>query len=174
MVIRLSRMVVRDMAKKNFSNKGISTKAVSKKVVVDKEKSTEKITQKNEVKEVQNTTRKLASKNEPKKVVKEKEMDNFMSEDKVSIKEVAFKIWDVVFWVLFAILACVWIVDFFRVKAEKQPMFCINKETIEFEDGNVDKCVGLGYTVYDYDRESLDSGIQFGPFFMKMKEPSAE
>ena len=162
------------MAKKNFSNKGISTKAVSKKVVVDKEKSTEKITQKNEVKEVQNTTRKLASKNEPKKVVKEKEMDNFMSEDKVSIKEVAFKIWDVVFWVLFAILACVWIVDFFRVKAEKQPMFCINKETIEFEDGNVDKCVGLGYTVYDYDRESLDSGIQFGPFFMKMKEPSAE
>ena len=101
-------------------------------------------------------------------------MDNFMSEDKVSIREVAFKIWDVVFWVLFAILACVWIVDFFRVKAEKQPMFCISKETIEFEDGDVDKCVGLGYTVYEYNRESLDSGIQFGPFFMKMKESSAE
>jgi len=174
MVIRLSRMVVSGMAKKNFSSKEISKKAVSKKAVVDKDKSTEKITQKNEVKEVQNTAKKLAPKNEPKEVVKEKEMDNFMSEDKVSIKEVAFKIWDVVFWVLFAILACVWIVDFFRVKAEKQPMFCISKETIEFEDGNVDKCVGLGYTVYEYNRESLDSGIQFGPFFIKMKEPSAE
>jgi hypothetical protein len=97
-----------------------------------------------------------------------------MSEDKVSIKEVAFKVWDVVFWVLFAILVCVWIVDFFRVKAERQPIFCINKETIEFEDGDVDKCVGLGYTVYEYNRESLDNGIQFGPFFIKMKEPSAE
>lgn len=168
------------MAKKNFSSKEISTKAVLKKAVVDKETSTEKITQKNEVKEVQNTAKKLTPKNEPKEVVKEvkevneKEMDNFMSEDKVSIREVAFKIWDVVFWVLFAILACVWIVDFFRVKAEKQPMFCISKETIEFEDGDVDKCVGLGYTVYEYNRESLDSGIQFGPFFMKMKESSAE
>lgn len=164
------------MAKKNFSSKEISTKAVSKKVV-DKENSTEKITQKNEVKEVQNTTKKITPKSEPKevvKVVKEKEMDNFMSEDKVSIREVAFKIWDVVFWVLFAILACVWIVDFFRVKAEKQPIFCINKETIEFEDGDVNKCVGLGYTVYEYNRESLDNGIQFGPFFIKMKEPSAE
>lgn len=165
------------MAKKNFSNKGNSTKAVSKKAVVDKETSTEKITQKNEVKEVQIAAKKLTPKNEPKevvKVVKEVEMDNFMSEDKVSIKEVAIKIWDVVFWVLFAILACVWIVDFFRVKTEKQPMFCVSKETIEFEDGDVDKCVGLGYTVYEYNRESLDSGIQFGPFFMKMKESSAE
>ncbi len=162
------------MAKKNFSSKEISTKAVLKKAVVDKETSTEKITQKNEVKEVQNTAKKLTPKNEPKEVVKEVEMDNFMSEDKVSIKEVAIKIWDVVFWVLFAILACVWIVDFFRVKAEKQPMFCVSKETIEFEDGDVDKCVGLGYTVYEYNRESLDSGIQFGPFFIKMKEPSAE
>ena len=165
------------MAKKNFSSKEISTKEVSKKEVVSKDKSTEKITQKKEVKEVQKATKKLTPKNEPKEVVKavkEKEMDNFMSEDKASIKEVAFKIWDVVFWVLFAILACVWIVDFFRVKAEKQPMFCISKETIEFEDGNVDKCVGLGYTVYEYNRESLDSGIQFGPFFIKMQEPSAE
>ena len=165
------------MAKKNFSSKEISTKAVLKKAVVDKETSTEKITQKKEVKEVQKATKKLTPKNEPKEVVKavkEKEMDNFMSEDKASIKEVAFKIWDVVFWVLFAILACVWIIDFFRVKAEKQPMFCISKETIEFEDGNVDKCVGLGYTVYEYNRESLDSGIQFGPFFIKMQEPSAE
>lgn len=162
------------MAKKNFSSKKISTKAVSKKVV-DNEDSTEKITQKNEVKEVQNTAKKITPKKEPKEVVKVvKQTDNFMSEDKVSIKEVAFKVWDVVFWVLFAILVCVWIVDFFRVKAERQPIFCINKETIEFEDGDVDKCVGLGYTVYEYNRESLDNGIQFGPFFIKMKEPSAE
>ncbi len=124
------------MAKKNFSSKEISKKAVLKNEEVDKEKSTEILT----------------PKNEPKEVVKEVEMDNFMSEDKVSIKEVAIKIWDVVFWVLFAILACVWIVDFFRVKAEKQPMFCVSKETIEFDDGDVDKCVGLGYTVYEYNR----------------------
>jgi hypothetical protein len=136
MVIRLSRMVVNGMAKKNFSSKEISKKAVLKNEEVDKEKSTEILT----------------PKNEPKEVVKEVEMDNFMSEDKVSIKEVAIKIWDVVFWVLFAILACVWIVDFFRVKAEKQPMFCVSKETIEFDDGDVDKCVGLGYTVYEYNR----------------------
>ncbi len=173
-------MVVSGMAKKKFSDEKTSAKAVSKKAVVKEEKSTEKITQKNEVKEVQNAAKKVTPKNEPRevvkvvKVVKEKEMDNFISEDKGSIKDSAIKIWDIVFWVLFAILACVWIIDFFRVKAEKRPMFCISKDTIEFEDGNVDKCVGLGYTVYDYNRASLDSGIQFGPFFIKMKEPSAE
>lgn len=168
-------MVVNGMAKKNISKKEVSKKAVSKKVVVEKDNSAEKMSNKKENFEALKTTQQLTPKNKQKEVVVEvKEMDDFMKEEEVSIKRVALKIWDVVFWVLFVLLICAWIVDFFRVKTDKYPLFCISKETVEFEDGKVDKCTGLGYKVYTYDRASLDEGIEFGPFFAKMKEPDTE
>lgn len=166
-------MVVNGMAKKNISKKGVSKQAVSKKVVVEKEISAEKISNKKENNEALNTTQQFTPKNKQ-KVVEVKEMDDFMKEEEVSIKRVALKIWDVVFWVLFVLLICAWVVDFFRVKFEKDPLFCISKEVVEFEDGTVDKCTGLGYKVYTYNRTSLDKGIEFGSFFAKMKEPDTE
>lgn len=162
-------MVVSGMAKKNISKKEVSAKAVSKKEVVQKNTSAKITTPKKMVKEAPIAEKKV-NKVETKKVVVKPEMDNFMAEEKISTKEIALKIWDVVFWVLFAVIACIWIVDFFRVKSEKEPMFCLNKTTIEYKDGTVSKCTGLGYKVYNYNRTSLDKGLEFGPFFIKMKK----
>ena len=57
-------------------------------------------------------------------------------------------------------------VDFFRVKYEKMPIFCLSEETKKYDDGEVYRCTGPGYKVYKYDRESI-SAIEFGPFFIK-------
>ena len=77
---------------------------------------------------------------------------------------------NIIFWVAFAILAFIWIFDFFRVRTENDPVFCIRERTHQFDDGTVDECVGLGYKVYDYNREDTFDGIEFGPFFISMRE----
>lgn len=129
------------------------------------EKKTTKKAPTNEKKE----TKKTAVKEETKEV---KEMDTSIAdESKEEWKEIGRKIWDIVFWIVFAVVALTWVVDFFRVSDRKDPMFCLNKKTHTFEDGTVEQCTGLGYKVYEYNRSSLDSGIQFGPFFIKMKQP---
>ena len=87
-------------------------------------------------------------------------------EDKKSLGR---KIFDVVFWVCIIVLAAIWLTDFFRIKGNNKPMFCLANKTHEFEDGTVQECKGLGYKIYSYDRESL-KGFQFGPFFAKMKK----
>ena len=76
----------------------------------------------------------------------------------------------VVFWVCFVILASVWLTDFFRVKTNNDPIFCLSEKTHKFDDGTVKECVGLGYKVYEYHRKSLDNAYQFGPFFIGMKK----
>ena len=129
------------------------------------EKKTTKKAPTNEKKE----TKKTAVKEETQEV---KEMDTSIAdESKEEWKEIGRKIWDIVFWIVFAVVALTWVVDFFRVSDRKDPMFCLNKKTQTFEDGTVEQCTGLGYKVYEYNRSSLDSGIQFGPFFIKMKQP---
>lgn len=129
------------------------------------EKKTTKKAPTNEKKE----TKKTAVKEETQEV---KEMDTSIAdESKEEWKEIGRKIWDIVFWIVFAVVALTWVVDFFRVSDRKDPMFCLSKKTHTFEDGTVEQCTGLGYKVYEYNRASLDSGIQFGPFFIKMKQP---
>jgi hypothetical protein len=80
------------------------------------------------------------------------------------------KIFNIAFWVVFSILMAIWLIDFFRVRGDADPMFCLSKTTHEFEDGEVRECLGLGYKVYSYDRESLTKGYEFGPFFIQMKD----
>lgn len=82
------------------------------------------------------------------------------------------KILNVVFWVLFVILLSIWLIDFIKIRNEKDPIFCIKKKTHEFEDGTVNECLGLGYRIYNYNRSSLPKGIDFAPFFVKMREPN--
>ena len=65
-------------------------------------------------------------------------------------------------------LMFVWIFDFVCTVQDKDPKFCISKKTHEFDDGTVDSCVGLGYKIYNYDRESVNIDRNFGLFFMKM------
>lgn len=81
------------------------------------------------------------------------------------------KILNIAFWVLFTIVMGIWLIDFFRVQNSKEPMFCLNKTEHKFDDGKVYECTGLGYKVYTYDRSSMEKAVQFGPFFVSMKEP---
>lgn len=81
------------------------------------------------------------------------------------------KILNILFWVLFVILFSIWLIDFIKIKSEKEPVFCIKKEVHKFDDGNVDECLGLGYRIFKYNRRSLPKGIDFAPFFIKMREP---
>lgn len=83
--------------------------------------------------------------------------------------EMTKKILNIAFWVVFALLMIVWITDFFRVRAEKDPVFCIRKTTHTYDDGIVKECLGLGYKVYKYERESLKEALEFGPFFIKIR-----
>lgn len=61
--------------------------------------------------------------------------------------------------------------DFFRVTMDRDPLVCIKNEVIEYFDGNVYKCTGLGYVAFKYDRESLNMR-DFGPiYFTEEKQP---
>lgn len=63
-----------------------------------------------------------------------------------------------------------WIVmvftDYFRVRQNKNPMFCINESINEYEDGSTYVCTGLGYKMIRYNRDCL-SASEFGPFLIK-------
>jgi hypothetical protein len=70
-------------------------------------------------------------------------------------------VWIVIFaWVG----AC--LVDYFNVSNKEKPVFCINKKTIKYKDGNVEECTGLGYKVFIYNRDSF-IGYEFGPFWLE-------
>ena len=71
-----------------------------------------------------------------------------------------------------AILIIGWIIvlftDFLRVRAEKEPLFCLSKKENKYDDGTNTICTGIGYKVIKYNRECL-SASEFGPFFIKEK-----
>ena len=98
-------------------------------------------------------------------IVSKKEV-KVVEENKKSIGRIIF---DVVFWVIIAVLAIVWLTDFIKIQNDKEPVFCLSEKTHKFDDGTVDECVGLGYKIYDYNRKSIDAH-QFGPIFIKMKK----
>lgn len=90
--------------------------------------------------------------------------------NKEKTKRIAKRVWDIVFWVGIILLAAIWLTDFIKVQNEEEPKFCLVQKTHEFEDGTVDECIGLGYKVYTYDRDSIGSARQFSPFFVGMKK----
>ncbi len=66
-----------------------------------------------------------------------------------------------------------WIVivftDYFRVKQNKDPMFCLKEETHEYSDGSNYICHGLGYKMIRYNRLCL-AATEFGPFIIKERQ----
>lgn len=50
-----------------------------------------------------------------------------------------------------------------------QPKFCLSKETINYDDGTVDVCHGLGYKVFSYNRGN-NKGVEFAPFWAEPQE----
>ena len=62
---------------------------------------------------------------------------------------VFFKIMVLVLLTTWVIIVCY---DFFRVKKEKNPRFCIYETVHKYDDGTTYECVGLGYKVFKYRR----------------------
>lgn len=79
-------------------------------------------------------------------------------------------IFNIIFWITIIVLAFIWITDYTRTKDNKEPKFCLSKQTHKFDDGKVTECIGLGYKIYKYDRSTIAKGIEFGPFFMQMRD----
>ena len=77
---------------------------------------------------------------------------------------------NILFWTLLTVIAIIWIIDFTKVQKEEKPEFCIIQKTHKFEDGTVEECIGLGYKIYEYKRESIHDTSQFSPFYIKMKK----
>lgn len=79
------------------------------------------------------------------------------------------KILNVAFWVIFSVVFVIWVIDFVQTQRDKDPIFCLKKITHQYDDGTVDECVGLGYRIYNYNRSTLPSGVDFAPIFVKMR-----
>lgn len=66
-----------------------------------------------------------------------------------------------------------WIVmvftDYFRVRQNKNPMFCISEKENTYDDGTTYICTGLGYKMIRYNRNCL-SATEFGPFLIKERK----
>lgn len=72
--------------------------------------------------------------------------------------------------VLGVFLAWVFIVfiDYFKTRKDEKPIFCISEKTYEYADGTTYECVGIGYKMYKYERDSINA-TEFGPIFIEQK-----
>ena len=156
---------------KKASVKKASPKKEGATNVKAEEKSAKSVSKKAPKKEVKVKEVKETKKTDVMASLDDKEVVVTKEENKKAWKEILLKVWDIAFWVLFIAIALTWVTDYFRVRADKDPQFCLAKKTKQFEDGTVETCTGVGYKIYSYNRESLDTGVEFVPFFVKMKEP---
>ena len=66
-------------------------------------------------------------------------------------------------------IVIIWIfcffIDYFRARQSKKPLFCITQNTKTYDDGTVYSCTG--YKMYKYERASIPTKLEFGPFFIK-------
>lgn len=108
-----------------------------------------------------------------KKVTKKEE--KFLDEKpKMEKEESTFnKIMNVILWIVLFVWMAICLIDFYNTTQEKEPIFCLKKETTKYDDGNVKSCLGLGYKVYHYNRKRLKA-IEFGPFWSKDRSVKEE
>lgn len=77
-----------------------------------------------------------------------------------------------IFFLKIAVLVVLffWIVmvftDYFRVRQNKNPIFCLNEVVNEYADGTTYICTGAGYKYIRYNRDCL-SASEFGPIMIK-------
>lgn len=74
--------------------------------------------------------------------------------------------------VLVIILFLVWVAiiftDYFKTRNDEKPIFCIKETTYEYDDGYTYECVGLGYKMYKYERDTIKA-TEFGPIFIEQR-----
>lgn len=78
------------------------------------------------------------------------------------------RIINIILWLALFGWMSICIIDYFNVVNENEAQFCLEKETIEYDDGNVYVCRGFGYVAYHYDRKSF-KGYEFAPFWTEKK-----
>jgi hypothetical protein len=103
--------------------------------------------------------------------MKEKEVKELVKQEKKNSRQdgertLFGKILNIFLWVVVLGWMAICVVDFIKVQNEKEPIFCLTKKTTKYDDGNVYACTGLGYKVYNYDRNCFQA-LQFGPFWTK-------
>ena len=96
----------------------------------------------------------------------DKELKEEFFEEKKDKKSLFNRIMNVILWIVLFIWMGICLIDFFKVHQEEEPIFCIKKDVTKYEDGEVDSCLGLGYKIYNYKRDSF-KGIEYGPFWSK-------
>lgn len=79
------------------------------------------------------------------------------------------KLVSAIFTILLVALATVWIWDYIRVQKGFEPKFCLKNNVYTYDDGKTNECVGAGYNVYKYERQSIKA-IEFSPFFLEIKK----
>ena len=117
--------------------------------------------EKEEAKKTEESVKEIFEEKEEKKDKKEE----FFNEKKDK-KSLFNRIMNIVLWSIVFAWMGVCLVDFFNVKAERKPVFCLKKETTTYSDGKVYTCTGLGYKIFNYRRTSF-SGDEYGPFWAK-------
>lgn len=111
---------------------------------------------------------------EVKKTKKVETEEEFLDLKEDSTREERLKkVLNIVLWVILFGWIVICFTDFILTKTEKEPIFCTFSKTTEYDDGEVESCIGLGYKVYNYDRESF-SGIEFAPIWGKDKSAENE
>lgn len=82
-------------------------------------------------------------------------------------KKILSLIVNLLLWVILIGWVALVVMDYMHIQNEEQPQFCwFNQNTIEYKDGTVKECTGLGYKVINYDRSSFKA-VEFGPFWIK-------
>ena len=81
-------------------------------------------------------------------------------------KSLFSRIMNVILWIVLFVWMGICLIDFYKTHQEEEPIFCLKKETVKYDDGTVDSCLGLGYKIYHYKRKSFN-GIEYGPFWSK-------
>lgn len=70
--------------------------------------------------------------------------------------------------VIFVVWVFIVFIDYFRTRQDEKPMFCISEKTYKYADGKTYECVGIGYKMYKYERDSINA-TEFGPIFIEQK-----
>mgnify|MGYP007101850891 CR=1 FL=1 len=96
----------------------------------------------------------------------EKAEEFFETKKDKNEKSLFSRIMNVILWIVLLVWMAICLIDFYKTHQTEEPIFCLKKETIKYDDGVVRSCLGLGYKVYHYERDSFRA-IEFGPFWSK-------
>ena len=106
------------------------------------------------------------------KELKEESFEKKKSSNK-KVSSLVQKVMNTIIWVILLGWISICVTDFIRTQNLEKPMFCIKEETVQYNDGDVYICTGLGYKVFHYNRASF-TGVEYGPFWSKDRSAESE